>query len=311
LSRRVTRSYYAASSAAFLSSDALTVLGALAANHRFALEEKQKQAWLHQIAHFRNLLSQLPDSFLFLEFTIPRMGKRADAILINRGIIFVVEYKVGATEYQKHAIDQVTDYALDLKNFHVGSHKRTIVPILVATATPPFPFQMEMWRDGIVKPILTNQDTLSEVLVRCSEMIHAETFDPYDWAASPYKPTPTIIEAAQALYRGHAVEEISRSEAGADNLSRTAGYIAKVIETAKVAHQKAICFVTGVPGSGKTLAGLNIVGAEAHVIGDSLSSSYSSHPRFPGVPVGGGRVADDDEDFGILSRGRWSDFPRR
>jgi hypothetical protein len=268
LSKRVTRSYYAASNAALLSSNDLTVLGALAANHGFALEEKQKRAWLHQIAHFRSILSHLPDGFLFLEFAIPRMGKRADAILINRGIIFVIEYKVGATEYEKHAIDQAIDYALDLKNFHVGSHSRTIVPILVATSAPPAHCQVELWKDGIVKPILANQATLADLLVHCCETLQAETFDAHEWAASPYKPTPTIIEAAQALYRGHAVEEISRSEAGAENLSRTADYIADVIETAKAQRQKAICFVTGVPGSGKTLAGLNIANTRMKAHGD-------------------------------------------
>jgi hypothetical protein len=201
----VTRSYYAASCAALLSSAELTVLGALTAHHGFALEEKQKQAWLHQIAHFQSVLSQLPDSFLFLEFAIPRMGKRADAILIDQSIIFVIEYKVGATEYQKHAIDQVMDYALDLKNFHVGSHDRTIVPILVATSAPPSHSQMEIWKDGIVEPILANQTTLTDLLATCSERFQAEPFDACDWVASPYKPTPTIIEAAQALYRGHAV----------------------------------------------------------------------------------------------------------
>ena len=78
------------------------------------------------------------------------------------------------------------------------------------------------------------------------------------WRSSGYRPTPTIIEAAEALYRNHAVEEISRSDAGAKNLQTTSDKIAAIIDRSKSEGRKSICFITGVPGAGKTLAGLNI-----------------------------------------------------
>jgi len=83
--------------------------------------------------------------------------------------------------------------------------------------------------------------------------------DPQAWLESGYKPTPTIIEAAQALYRSHQVLEITRSDAGARNLTVTTERLSKIIEEAKSGRQKVICFVTGVPGAGKTLAGLNLI----------------------------------------------------
>ena len=151
------------------------------------------------------------------------------------------------------------DYALDLKNFHTGSHNRTIVPILIATDAPPVVSAVEPWSDGVARPLLANSETLAPLIkAALSELGSDAADDPLAWARTSYKPTPTIVEAAQTLYQGHDVHEISRSEAGAENLSHTTSYIANMIERAKHEQKKAICFVTGVPGSGKTLAGLNL-----------------------------------------------------
>jgi hypothetical protein len=148
------------------------------------------------------------------------MGKRADAIVLAGNVVFVLEYKVGAQSYEPHASEQVLDYALDLKNFHEGSHDKTIVPVVVATAAPDAPCVPAFWIDGITKPLFANDATLGPLLTRLiSELSSGET-NAIDWAQSSYKPTPTIIEAAQALYRGHSVMEISRNEAGAENLTK-------------------------------------------------------------------------------------------
>lgn len=104
---------------------------------------------------------------------------------------------------------------------------------------------------------MTNSETFRAVLEDFTTE-STQAVDPISWEAGRYRPTPTIIEAAQALYRNHSVEEISRNEAGAENLSTTSLYIGNVIDEAKANHRKVICLVTGVPGSGKTLAGLNI-----------------------------------------------------
>jgi len=233
------------------------ILGSLARNHSHALELLQRDAWTAQITHLREALADLCSGHLFIEFSIPRMGKRADVVLLTGKRILVIEYKVGSESYDRHAIDQVVDYALDLKNFHEGSHDKPIVPILVATKAPPVKVELDWGSDQVAAPLLTNAATLIDVL---KDLCYPPglQIDASQWLQSRYKPTPTIVEAARALYDGHKVEDISRSDAGAINLSRTADRIASVIERAKTEKRKAICFVTGVPGSGKTLAGLNL-----------------------------------------------------
>ena len=252
------RAYYEAPATLLARTPISSILGSLVSHHHFEVDLKQRDAWVEQIEDLKELAVAIPEVHFFLEFAIPRMGKRADVIVLAHGIVFVLEYKVGAREYARSAIDQVLDYALDLKNFHEGSHERPIVPILVATEAPPEPLNIEAWSDKVARPFLANSETLLPYMQSMMKRLGSFDLDPVTWAASPYKPTPTIVEAAQALYQGHDVQDISRSEAGAENLSRTAAYLARVIEDAKANHTKAICFVTGVPGSGKTLAGLNI-----------------------------------------------------
>ncbi len=254
----VTRSYYSARAIDFAHRSLDAILGALAARHSFDVDQRQRAAWQAEILHLQEIAKALSNSHFFLEFAIPRMGKRADAVIISEGHVFVIEYKVGANDFQKSATDQVIDYALDLKNFHEGSHSRVIVPILVATAAPAKQLEPHLNSDRVAAPILANRETLLATIERVNAILNPEAVDAEAWAASAYKLTPTIIEAAQALYQGHSVQEISRSEAGAKNLSDTGRYIAQAIDVAKRQNQKAICFVTGVPGSGKTLAGLNI-----------------------------------------------------
>jgi hypothetical protein len=209
-----SRSYYAASATEFLLASPAAVLGELVAHHTFAVDQNQRNAWQAEIVHLQEVANDLRDSFFFLEFAIPRMGKRADAVIVTGGHIFVIEYKVGAADYERHAIDQVLDYAVDLKNFHEGSHNRTLVPILVATGAPALQLRAQAWADGVMRPILTNRETFLPTIREVLASLKPAPIDAEAWAASSYKPTPTIVEAAQALYQGHDVQEISRSEAG-------------------------------------------------------------------------------------------------
>jgi hypothetical protein len=252
-------SFYSSSIKDLVDQSAESILGHLAKNNPFALDALQRNAWLEQIRIVQSQLDGL-DGWTAFEFSIPRMGKRADLVVTAAGIIFVVEFKVGTREFAAAALDQVVDYALDLKNFHAGSHDRHIVPLVVATAANSLPLGLTWGSDGVADPIRSNGDNLraiiDAVLVQTSPQ---PELDGVQWARSGYKPTPTIIEAAQALYQGHRVEDITRSDAGAKNLSQTAACLADIIEKAKAQRQKAICFVTGVPGAGKTLAGLNLV----------------------------------------------------
>lgn len=242
------------------------LLGELTRKLPFALEPTQTKAWEAQIKHLRSLADALPDAYFCMEFLIPRMGRRADLIVLNAGVIFVVEYKVGAHTFDAASLNQVYGYGLDLKNFHEESHNKPIVPILVATLASQAETLLAdtPWRwnhDNLSTPLKSSLNNLAPLIQHISNQSHFETIDPDAWISGRYKPTPTIIEAAQALYRGHKVEEISRSEAGVENLTRTANYVTQAIKTAKRENRKIICFITGVPGSGKTLAGLNLATA--------------------------------------------------
>lgn len=253
----MTRSYYSNSISDFLTDDGDKILGQLIRNHNFATENLQRNAWIKQIEILKAVLKSFTSGQIYFEFSIPRMGKRVDNILIIEDFIFVIEFKVGETEYQKHAIEQAVDYCLDLQNFHEGSHHEKIVPILISTKAPFVENIFEV-NDNLFEPLKANQENIAGVITQVLLLSNGSKINSILWANSIYKPTPTIIEASQALYRGHSVSEISRSDAGAINLSKTTECINRIIEKSKIIPSKSICFLTGVPGAGKTLAGLNI-----------------------------------------------------
>lgn len=250
------RAYYSNEIQDFLLEPESNILGELTANHsNRTLEELQIYAWRRQIAILKIQLKGFHGKIYF-EFAIPRMGKRVDNIVIINDVAFIVEFKVGDGGYEKHAVEQVIDYTVDLKNFHEGSHCAKLIPVLVATNAANFiePIADVVCYKTVAK---SNQHNFSETL---KNFINYD-ITPIDidyWENSIYKPTPTIVEAAQALYKGHNVKEITRSDSGTINLSKTADCINSVIEKSKSNKSKSICFVTGVPGAGKTLAGLNI-----------------------------------------------------
>ena len=250
------RAYYSKSINDYLLDTESSILGELTANHsNRTLEELQVNAWRKQIKILKEQLKYFKGQIYF-EFAIPRMGKRVDNIVIVNDIVFVIEFKVGDGGYEKSAIEQVIDYTIDLKNFHEGSHHTKLIPVLVVTNAEKYkePISNVSSYNSVAK---SNQYNLSDTLQ--SFINHNEKpIDIQYWGSSIYKPTPTIVEAAQALYKGHNVKEITRSDSGTINLSKTADCINSVIEKSKSKNLKSICFVTGVPGAGKTLAGLNI-----------------------------------------------------
>ncbi|MDA1195824.1 MAG: DUF2075 domain-containing protein, partial [Planctomycetota bacterium] len=253
----VTRAYYGSSVATFLNTSDEHVLGVLTSHHSHDLDPKQRDAWQAQIGHLKRVLAEWEREHVYFEFSIPRMGKRADVVILLSGVIVVLEYKVHATGYSGQALEQALDYALDLRNFHSGSESLPIVPVLVGTDAPSESISLDWYADGVAHPIRANYSTLSDALHRVI-VGKRPPIDPQEWEASQYRPTPTIVEAARALYGDHKVRDISRSDAGAINLSRTTAELNSQIERAKREGSKVICFVTGVPGSGKTLAGLNL-----------------------------------------------------
>jgi hypothetical protein len=251
--------YYDSLISQFLADDPARILGVLAAGHHHSLDELQRWAWVQQITILRASLSCIQDGRVFFEFYIPRMGKRADVVVISGNIVFVIEFKVGASEHTSVAFAQVEDYALDLKNFHEGSHLVPIVPILVSTKAASEPLhEPQFAKDLVAAPIGTNAMFVGGLIKHICATNTFPSFHVDEWLAKGYKPTPNIVEAAQVLYRTHSVSDISRSDAGAKNLSETNARVSMVIDHARQNRKKAICFITGVPGSGKTLAGLNI-----------------------------------------------------
>jgi hypothetical protein len=255
----LTRAYYASSFSGFLACDDDRVLGALTAASEFSVDVLQRNAWQQEIRLLRELLPSLDPGEVFLEFVVPRLGKRIDSILLIRGVVFVLEFKTGATDFQRADIEQAWDYALDLKNFHTTSHHRVIWPVLVITGAKGRLRRGELRSaDHVADPTLVSADRLSEFLQQVLGAAVGESVDDATWQSGRYRPTPTIIEAATSLYRRHSVKEIARHDAGAKNLARTSEKVATLIRQARDMSRKTICFVTGVPGAGKTLVGLDI-----------------------------------------------------
>ena len=288
------RSFYSSTFEEFLKKNKDEVIGIIATNNGFDLNDLQKNTWLYEIDLLQNTLLDFPkDSKIIFEYVIPRIGKRNDNVLLINNIVFLLEFKVGETTYNHYAIDQVLDYALDLKNFHKESHNKLIVPILICSEADNKVNQISIYEDKIVSPLLCNKNNLKYNILHILNKFAEEGFDYNGWENSIYMPTPTIIEAAQALYAHHNVEDISRSDAGAYNLSITTQKINEIIDYSKTNNRKSICFITGVPGAGKTLAGINIAN-ERHKFEENEHAVFLSG-NFPLVDVLQEALARDEK----------------
>lgn len=252
------RAFYSGDVVDFLQQSSDEILGIMTRNNGYDLTELQKNTWVYEITLFQSILQKQTEGRILFEYTIPRIGKRIDVVLLLQNIVFVIEFKVGEHHYNNYDIEQVLDYALDIKNFHKESHDKLIVPILVCTKAQGTMSSIFMYNDKIIKPLCCNAETLYSAISQIINSYCETEFDYKVWENSVYLPTPTIIEAAQALYAHHNVKDISRSDAGAFNLSITTQKVNDIIEYSKKNNKKSICFVTGVPGAGKTLAGINI-----------------------------------------------------
>lgn len=255
---RSLRAYYSSNISDFLKASNDEILGILHKNDASTLiRMQQSDAWEQIICILKDQLSRYQEGRVIFEYTIPRMGKRVDVVFLHQNIVFIMEFKCGETEYKASTYDQVYDYALDLRNFQKESHDKLLAPMMIATKAPPISLKLIEY-DRIIEPIRCNAQNIADAIHLVCSTYNESNFDYYLWEESEYLPTPTIIEAAQALYRGHNVSDITRSDAGAENLTVTTDEINKIIEFSKANRKKSICFITGVPGSGKTLVGLNI-----------------------------------------------------
>lgn len=261
----MNRYFYKSSLSTFISDSTDSIFGKISRNDEGDSVKEQKYAWSEEIEIMQEVLFPWKDENgeILFEYSIPRLGKRIDVVVLLREIIFVIEFKTGKQEFFQTDMEQVMDYALDLKNFHLDSHHRTIVPILVATEAGSYStkLQFSVYDDKIYNPLLTNAVKLQDIIVSIIDNEHAlpSGLDDFaQWAISRYSPTPTIIEAASALYQNHTVENITRHEAAGAALEETTQFVLDIIEKSKTRGEKSICFVTGVPGAGKTLVGLNV-----------------------------------------------------
>lgn len=255
------RAYYSATIKDFLNTPLNDIMGEVLLNDEFATKDLQKNAWREEIIILKDQLKNYPDGEIALEYTVPRLGSRIDAVCIIRNWVYIMEFKIGDDKYRESTDIQVMDYALDLKYFHEASREAVLVPVSVATRGADVLDICREGRNRIFNVVHCNSkninDTIPFIMISTPKRSY-KSIRMKEWLNSRYSPTPTIIEAAQMLYRNHSVKAIARNEAGADNLAATSASINKIIDDCKKNNQKAICFITGVPGAGKTLAGLNI-----------------------------------------------------
>jgi len=257
-----TRCLYSLSIKEFLISKKETVLGVLYSNYHGEALTTTTEAWIGEIEVLQKVLRDLDinDGQIIFEYDIPRLGKRIDVVLLLRGIVFCLEFKVGQKTILENDMDQVLDYALDLKNFHKYSEDRIIVPILVSTKydNSSKSIKESAYDDGVINTLVTGENDLASLIQKVLDSYPDEDPVNPNWIISPYAPTPTIIEAARTLYESHSVEDIVRHEADDVTTDATIAYILEVIKKSKENGEKSICFVTGVPGAGKTLVGLDV-----------------------------------------------------
>jgi len=266
------RSWYFSDIGDFLRTSDDIILAQLFRGSAYPVVQTQRDAWLSELTLLRTSLKGFSGR-LYLEFTIPRMGHRADAVLLMQGTVLPLEFKIGSNEFLSEDIDQAYDYAMDLKYFHEGSHNLPVVPILVATDAHERPLKLIHHNriPGLYETVCATSRDLPDIIEQLSAALSRGDVNAQAWENSRYCPTPTIIEAARALYAGHGVKDISRSDAGAINLKDTSDQLVRIIENARACKRKVICFVTGVPGAGKTLVGLNM----ATEYNDSASELHS------------------------------------
>lgn len=258
----MSRCLYNSSFTDFLNTDDNTIFGVLCDRYHGEALTTTREAWKSEISIMKDILVRFAnkDGQIIFEYDIPRLGKRVDVVLLFEGIVFCVEFKVGESRILESDIDQVLDYALGLKNFHKFSEDRIIAPILVATnyRNSSTNIQMSVYDDRVVNPLVSGKAGVSHLISEVLRYFPNETSVNPNWIISPYAPTPTIIEAAKTLYENHSVENITRHEADKVSTDKTIEYILDVIQRSKLNQEKSICFVTGVPGAGKTLVGLDV-----------------------------------------------------
>ena len=262
----VGRSFYSAIVRQFLNENPAAIVGRLSSRHvafHAAAEAKQIRAWEREIELLRAAFEEMDevamDWIILIEVPLLRLGKRLDVVLLVPGIVAVIEFKIGATRFESADKAQTEAYAHSLRDFHLASQRRLVVPILCAERAPDGPVTI-VEADRVVDLVLTNGRLLARAFAALLPLINgnADPLDAIGFDLSPYRPTPTIIEAAQALYAGHEIADIGRGDAGDAELQSAAKALQAIAARAEAERTHIVCFVTGAPGAGKTLLGLDL-----------------------------------------------------
>ena len=254
------RYYYSDSITNFLFRNTDEIVGRLTQASQHDINDETSQSWVTEIDTLREVLAHYKGrGSVYMEYNIPRMGRRADVIVVIDAVVFVLEYKTQEQRFSRDAMVQVWDYALDLKNFQEGSQDRILIPVLVAPRERDSHCRLELkhFEDMVYEPLMVNGKRLAEVFEMVLRTVSYDvrpTLSDDQWAKSGYSPTPTIIEAAIALYEENTVEDITKHGGDIDKASEE---LRRIINRCREHRRKAICFITGVPGAGKTLIGLN------------------------------------------------------
>lgn len=274
------KAYYCNNIPAFIRDDSSSIIGQLV-RHSFEVNKEQSDAWENQVQELQIRLEQCGmEGDIIFEYDIVRLGKRIDVILLIRHMVFSLEFKNGKSAFVAQDAQQAEDYALDIKNFHKESENLYVCPILIATKAEPYgkAQSTDCYPDKQIHLQRENIETLMPKVVTISSMYgDDEQIDFEKWFNSPYYPTPTIVAAAVEAYSSHNLSAIARSEAGQNDIDLCENKINEVIDYARENKKKCVCFVTGVPGAGKTLVGLDVVAKNLDRGSDSLSVYLSGN----------------------------------
>ena len=299
---------------AFLTMSDSEVIGLLASRSSqtgfSSTRNSQISVWNDQLSLLRNEASKLlvlqphaGDWTLILEYEIPRRQKRIDAVVLSENVIFSLELKVGASRFERADCWQAEDYALDLRDFHLESRGYLVIPLLVATSAQTLPSpqpgaELDVHCLGV--------DGLARRIAQLASLpdLRLSRLDPLVWDASPYSPTPSIIQATRQIFSTHSVTNLSH--AYADNLGATVAAIQDAVTQARDRGRHTICFITGVPGAGKTLAGMAAVYAASEWNSDDIRGAYLSG-NGPLVRILREAVARDRTDLKLKDARRYTE----
>ncbi len=256
------KAYYCNSIPGFIKDNSSSIIGQLV-KHSFEINKEQSNAWENQVSELQTRLEACEmEGDIIFEYDIVRLGKRIDVILLIRHMVFSLEFKNGKNVFTAQDAQQAEDYALDIKNFHKESENLYVCPILIATDAKPYKKHqsLDCYPD---KQVHLQRENIETVIPKISQIVDLygddESIDFDKWFNSPYYPTPTIIAAAVEAYSSHNLSDIAQSEAGQTNIDNCEEKIFRLIDYARENKKKCMCFVTGVPGAGKTLVGLDVV----------------------------------------------------